>query len=206
MSPPGDIGSPAELWILSKLLRSLALRPHSVLQPLFGTNGVSVHSELWVPRGSTRRNAGIDVSFSFLYLLCEAQSWRPPSFCSNRNQLWPMPTAPSEPATKWSLRARPQLPVVVGGMQRHTPKSFITYPNPPKLMTQGQDSEGSPRTPIFSGHPALPVPGWGSQTAGWFLGHSDLFKMFVQWWYPSMLKNLKSIVVIIIKQCYGQCN
>lgn len=93
-----------------------------------------------------------------------------------------------------------------GGMQRHTPKSFITYPNPPKLMTQGQDSEGSPRTPIFSGHPALPIPGWGSQTTGWFLGHSDLFKMFVQWWYPSMLKNLKSIVVIIIKQYYGQCN
>lgn len=100
VSPPGDIGGPAELWILSKLLRSLALRPHSVLQPLFGANGISVQSEL--PRGSTRRNTGIDFSFSFLYLLCEAQSWRPPSFCSNRNQLWPMPTTPSEPATKWS--------------------------------------------------------------------------------------------------------
>lgn len=150
----------------------------------------------------SRTSTWSDFPFSFLYLLCEHSQRGPPSFCPGGSQLWPRPTAPSEQATMWSLGARPQLPLV--GMQGQTSKSSITYPTPPNLSDSGPGFWGVCEDTLFSGHPALPVPGWGSQITGWFLGHSDLFKMLLKWWYPSMLKNLKSIANII-KQCYGEC-
>lgn len=186
-----DIGSCDKSGILSKLLGSFGLstplKPHLLLQPLFGTWGTPVQSELWMPGGSPR--GAHESTFGFLFLLYvfavwTQTQWNPPSLCPGRTLQWPMRAAPSEPATKWSLGVRLQLP---WGMCRNRHQGLSS----PTLNTsQPQRLRAGFWGVTYNTH--LPWMPWVvcpklRITYNWFLGHSDfIFKMLAHWWYPSM--------------------